>query len=246
MRNSGRRQPLEILHVDADVAVVVKPPHVLVGRSCAEVAGVVDLLRGRPELGESNTLKVVQRLYEQAAGVVVYARTDDAKRDLTAQFSSGDARVTYLALVAGYVEDDGEIDTPLYYDKRSGRLVACQRRGSPALTRYRIVQRVAGATLLECRPENERTDQLRVHLAAIDHPLAVDAAMGGGQRLMLSDYKSGYRPSARRPERPLIERLTLHAATLTFRRPSGGGPMEFSAPPPKDLSATLMQLGKLV
>ena len=79
----------------------------------------------------------------------------------------------------------------------------------------------------------------------IGHPLTVDPAFGGGSDVRLSDYKPDYRPSGRRPERPLIERLTLHAATVSLTHPVGGEPMQFTAPLPKDLRATLVQLGRL-
>ena len=87
--------------------------------------------------------------------------------------------------------------------------------------------------------------QVRVHLAAIGHPLTIDADFGGGRAVLLSDYKPGYRPSGRHAERPLIERLTLHAATVSFRHPGTDASLRFTAPLPKDLRATLVQLRRL-
>lgn len=248
MRTATRRTVPETLYVDDEVAVIAKPARMPVGAGYPGVVGVFDVAAELPDLANAPNLYAVQRLPEQASGAVLYARTSDAKRDLTGQFSAGEARVTYLALVSGYVdgEDEGDIDLPLRYEKKLGRLVVSRKRGTRALTYYRIEQRVAGNTLLECRLEAERPDQLRVHLAAIDHPLSVDPTMGGGEAILLSAYKMGYRPSGRRAERPLIDRLTLHAASVDFRRPSDGKRMAITAPMPKDLSATLMQLGRLV
>lgn len=235
----------DVLHLDAELLVVDKPAGVLLTPQRGEGIGLPDLLRDRAELGADEPFRPVHRLPEQASGVVVYARTAAAQRELTEQFARGRAGVVYLALVAGYVEADGEIDIPLHYDKNAGRLQASRRRGAPALTRYRVAQRVAGNTLLECRMEVERTDQLRVHLAAIGHPLAVDPAFGGGSAVLLSEYKPDYRPSGRRPERPLVDRLTLHAASVSLVHPARHASMQFTAPLPKDLRATLVQLGRL-
>ena len=113
------------------------------------------------------------------------------------------------------------------------------------MTRYRILERLPGNTLLECRPLTGRQHQIRVHLAAIGHPLTVDPQYGGGESVLLSRYKSDYRPSSRRPERPLIERLTLHAARITFEHPHRGQPVTYESPIPRDLQATLRQLGRL-
>jgi 23S rRNA pseudouridine955/2504/2580 synthase/23S rRNA pseudouridine1911/1915/1917 synthase len=151
----------------------------------------------------------------------------------------------YYAIVVGVVAGDGEIDLRVVFDQRHN----CVRttmlpRGKPALTRYRVLQRLAGHTLLECHPVTGRMHQIRVHLAAIGHPLAVDPLYGGGRAVLLSHYKPDYRPSTRRPERPLIDRLTLHAAQITFEHPATGERMTLKAPPPKDLRATITQLGR--
>jgi 23S rRNA pseudouridine1911/1915/1917 synthase len=174
-----------------------------------------------------------------------YTRTAAAGRHLTRQFEEGRAQTVYLALVTGCVEEDGEIDMLLRYDKRAGRLSASSRRGRPSLTRYRVVERVAGNTLLECRPLRERTDQVRAHLAAIGHPLSVDCEYGGGSAVLLSSYKPDYRPSGRHAERPLIDRLALHSASVFVAHPATGRPMRLTAPLPKDLRATLAQLRRL-
>lgn len=242
-----RRRPRapNIIHLDPRLLVVDKPPGIPLTSQRGQCPGLPDLLRGHPQLTQHEPFRIVHRLPEQASGIVVYARTLAAQQILTTQFDRGQATIAYLALVTGYVADDGEINIPLYYDKRAGKLVASQRRGNHALTRYRIIQRVAGHTLLECQPLHERTDQVRAHLAAIGHPLTVDPEFGGGSAVLLSEYKPDYRPSGRRPERPLVERLTMHAATVSLVHPDRQSPLQFAAPLPKDLSATLTQLGRL-
>lgn len=161
------------------------------------------------------------------------------------QFADRSVAKVYLALVTGYVEADGEIDIPLAPDRRGQRVIPARiGRAKEAITQYRIVQRLAGNTLLECRPLTGRLHQIRAHLAAIGHPLTVDPLYGGGQFVLLSRFKAGYRPSKRRDERPLIGRLTLHAARLTFTHPATSARVTVEAPLPKDLRATINQLAR--
>jgi 23S rRNA-/tRNA-specific pseudouridylate synthase len=174
--------------------------------------------------------------------VVVLARTLHAQRCLTKQFAARRIEKLYWALVDGYVSSDGEVDLSLLVDKRKKRVRVDRRDGKPAVTRFRIIERMAGLTLLECRPLTGRLHQIRVHLASIGHPLAVDPLYGGGRRLFLSDFKPGYRPNRRRDELPLIDRLTLHAIRITLEHPAGSAPETFEALPAKDFRATIGQL----
>jgi len=234
-----------ILYSDPHLVVVDKTSGVLSVPGRGHESSLPDLIRARPEFADDEPLRVVHRLDKEASGVIVFARTLGAQRHLVRQFVERRVEKVYHALVSGYVATDGEVDLRLYYDKRTGSMHASKRRGKPSLTRYHILQRLAGNTLLECRPETGRTHQIRVHLAAIGHPLTVDPQYGGGQHVYLSEYKPGYHPSTRHPERPLIERLTLHAASIRFEHPADAQALTFEAPLPKDLRATLRQLGRL-
>jgi 23S rRNA pseudouridine1911/1915/1917 synthase len=245
-RRPDPARSLRILYVDADLVVVDKPPHVLSVPGRGEHVSAVEVLSARPELRENPALRIVHRLDRDASGVQVYARTLAAQRDLVRQFAGRRVEKLYYALVSGYVAGDGEVDLPLAFDKRHNRVRAGAGRGKASLTRYRVLQRVAGHTLLECRPVTGRLHQVRAHLAAIGHPLAVDPLYGGAAHVLLSRYKPGYRPSSRRPERPLIERLTLHALRITFEHPTTRSRVTFEAALPKDFRATLNQLARLV
>jgi len=239
------RSLLSILYLDDDLVVVNKPPGLASVPARGETEAVSDMLRIQPELGANPAVRTVHRLDRDASGVLVFARTLRAQRDLVAQFAARRVEKVYLALVSGYVAGDGEVNLPLIYHRRQNRVQVTAAGGKASVTRYRVVQRVAGHTLLECRPLTGRRHQIRAHLAAIGHPLAVDPLYGGGTALFLSSFKADYRHSTRHPERPLIARLTLHAARLTVRHPGTGEPVSFEAPVPKDLRATLNQLAKL-
>ena len=98
---------------------------------------------------------------------------------------------------------------------------------------------------MELRPLTGRMHQIRVHLSAIGHPLAVDCVYGGSEALYLSEFKPDYRRKESREERPLISRLSLHAREVRLgRRLTGVGPTRFEAPLPRDVDVFLKQLAK--
>lgn len=235
----------EVLHADEHLLVVNKPAGVLSVAGRGEAPVLADVLRAARLVPADEPFRVVQRLDEGASGVMVFARTLLAQQFLTAAFGQREVEKVYVALVQGYVVEDGEIDLPLRVDDAGGRVRIARRGGKASQTSYRIVERIAGHTLLECRPHTGRLHQIRAHLAAIGHPLAVDPLYGGGLAIYLSSFKRGYRPSRRRGELPLIDRLTLHAARLSFDHPAGTGRVAYEAPLPKDLRATLNQLRRV-
>jgi len=235
----------DILRADDQLLVIDKPSGVYLTPRPEDRLGAPDMLQGRPDIRPDELFGVVHRLHEQASGAAVYARSAEARRALSRQFDDDQAQAVYWAIVSGYVADDGEIDLLLHYNKGVGRYQISNRYGKSALTQYRVIQRVAGNTLLECRAQRERTDQIRLHLAAIGHPLTVDPACGGGTGVLLSEYKPAYRPSSRRPERPLIDRLTLHCAEISLIHPATNERVVFNSPMPKDMRAVLTQLARL-
>lgn len=240
-----RMMPPRVLHADAHLLVVEKPGGALSVHGRGEHPLLSNLLIAAKLVPADEPFRIVHRLDLEASGVMVYARTLEAQRSLTAQFEARTVEKTYVALVRGYVMTEGEIDRPLRNDDDGTRARVDMKRGRPAVTRYTILERVTGHTVLECRPLTGRLHQIRAHLASIGHPLAVDPLYGGAERIMLSTYKPRYRPSTRHEERPLIARLTLHAARIAFDHPAGTGRAAFASPLPKDMNATITQLRRL-
>jgi len=155
------------------------------------------------------------------------ARTEAARSSLSEQLSQRSIERGYLALVAGRVDaDEGLIDAPIGRDDAIATRMAVRTAGRPARTRYRVEHRYAApiaASLLACRLETGRTHQIRVHLAAIGHPVVGDERYGG----------------------PMLEvrRPFLHAAVLGFEHPGTGEQLHFEAELPADLAGLLARFG---
>jgi len=253
---------LAILHEDEDVIVVDKPAGLAVeperwARSAASLAGaLLALARGRSGVdaqeGEgplSLRLRAVHRLDKDTTGALVVAKHIEAERFLRMAFEEDRVRKTYFALVEGEhpLGEGAEevIDLPLGPDPRKTGRMVIDPAGKPSRTRIAVEQRFRGFTWMRCQPETGRTHQIRVHLSAAGFPLAVDPLYGRRDSLALSALKAGYRAKRGQVERPLMARLTLHAARIELPTRSGGAPLVVNAPLPKDLEKLLKQLGKV-
>lgn len=241
-----RPVPPRVIFSDDHLLVIDKPSGALSVSGRGNSPILANLLRKARLVPEDEPFRVVHRLDRGASGVMIFARTLEAQQSLSRQFEERVIDKTYIALVNGHVpNDDGEIDLPLRSEGDNARVVVDRRRGKPAVTRYRVLERVLGASVVECHPLTGRLHQIRAHMAAIGHPLAIDALYGGGTELRLSNFKARFKLNRTGQERPLIDRLTLHALRIRFAHPSSGDMVEFEAPLPKDLRTALNQLRRL-
>jgi tRNA pseudouridine32 synthase / 23S rRNA pseudouridine746 synthase len=200
---------LRLLHADAQLLVVDKPSGLL--SVPAKPPGPQDCVEARLRADYPEAL-LVHRLDLETSGVMVFARTRLAQRHLGWQFERRQVTKTYVARVAGEVADDaGRIELPLACDWPNRPRQMVHPSGRPAVTDWRVIAREPGATRLELTPLTGRSHQLRVHLAALGHPILGDPLYGdaGG-----------------------TDRLQLHAARLAFRHPDGGARVEFAAAVP--------------
>lgn len=244
MSKDRQTQDIAILYQDDHILVVSKPAGVLVIPDRAGRGGMLSTLRQKLDLSSDQELRVVHRIDRDTSGIVLVARHFDAQRNLVTQFQKRKVTKKYLALVAGQpATEAGLIDQRIGKSGQAGRF-RIDPMGKRAITRWRVAQRFSQFCLLECRPVTGRTHQIRVHLQSIGLPLAVDPVYGGGEAIYLSQFKRGYKTSSRKPERPLIDRLTLHAHTLRFRHPATQEEMTLEAPLPADFERTLKQLTK--
>jgi 23S rRNA pseudouridine1911/1915/1917 synthase len=227
--------PLAIVYEDEDLLVVNKPAgmvvHVGAGvKSGTLVNALLHHIATLSTAGGELRPGIVHRLDKMTSGLVIVAKNDATHGWLAEQFKSRAVHKTYTALVHGQVRADrGEITKPVGRDPvRRSRMKVGGLAAREALTRYRVLRRLAHFTLLEAEPATGRTHQIRVHLASAGHPVVGDTTYGAPGRLRLGGR-----------EAPTLARTFLHASRLEFRHPRDGRALEFSAPLPGELGEFL-------
>ena len=187
----------------------------------------------------------VHRIDDATSGLVLCAKSKPALDFLSGQFQSKTVGRNCLALTTGLPEqDEYRVDLVLKEDEAApGHMCVVKKHGQTAVTDFRVLERFAGRfALVECRPQTGRQHQIRVHLAATGTPILNDALYGNGEVLLLSGLKRGYK--GREGEQPLLRRLALHAAALTFTHPLTREKMTLAAPLPADFAVALKYLRK--
>ena len=234
--------PITVVHEDRHLLVVDKPAGLVVHPGAGRASGTLVnalLHRVRDLSGVGGVLRpgIVHRLDRGTSGLLVVAKDDATHLALSRQFSGRTVEKEYLAVVLGVPRAaEGTIDVPIGRDPiHRQRMSVRAPRGRAARSTYRVVEALDGAALLRVRIATGRTHQIRVHLAALGHPVAGDATYGGRRS-----------PASRRPEaRAALEALArpaLHAARLAFTHPSSGERVSFDSPLPGDLQALLAAL----
>jgi 23S rRNA pseudouridine1911/1915/1917 synthase len=224
----------QVVYEDDAVAVVDKPAGLVVHPGAGHGDGTLvgGLLARFPDLRElvasgvcaPDRPGIVHRLDKGTSGLLAVARTDEAYLALIDQLAQRTMTRRYLALVAGDVEaDQGEVDAPIGRSVRTPTKMSVRATGKPARTAYTVRQRREGSTLLEVSLQTGRTHQIRVHMAAIGHPVVGDARYGKPDRLLGAG------------------RFFLHAFGLAFDHPVSGDRIDLTAPMPPDLSEYLEQ-----
>ncbi len=165
----------------------------------------------------------MHRLDKDTSGLLVVAKTPQAQTDLVRQLQARTVRREYLALVEGVILRGGRIDAPLGRHPVKRTSMAVVAAGKPAITHYEVRERFAACTLLSCRLETGRTHQIRVHLAALKHPLVGDRTYG-------------------RRHGVAFRRQALHAWRLGLVHPLTRKQLQFESPLPEDFAALLSSL----
>ena len=218
----------EVVFEDDSVIVVSKPSGLIVhpGSGIANgtlVNGLAAQFPDLREIGDPTRLGLVHRLDKGTSGLLIVARTPEALENLKFQMQERHVHRQYFAIVAGHVESNkGVVDAPLGRDPKNPLKRAVINGGKYARTHYEIDQKYESpfkVSMLNCRLETGRTHQIRVHLAAIGHPVLGDELYGGRTSFNIEN------------------RLALHAQMLTFLHPKTKNLMNFESPLPAELTS---------
>ncbi|MBS1190228.1 MAG: ribosomal large subunit pseudouridine synthase [Rhodocyclaceae bacterium] len=225
--------PLSIVFEDESILVIDKPAGLVVHPGSGNWSGTLmnALLHHVPQAERVPRAGIVHRLDKETSGLLVVAKTLEAQTDLVRQLQARTVKRQYLALASGVLERDGKVEAPVGrhpVQRVKMAVVAESRGGKPAVTRYRVLERFARCTLVECSLETGRTHQIRVHMAHLQHPLVGDPVYGKEDRRL-----------------PPFHRQALHAARLGLIHPLTGQAMQWEAPLPADMQELLEKLRAL-
>ncbi|GGZ77208.1 RluA family pseudouridine synthase [Algibacter mikhailovii] len=234
---------LDVVYEDDDLLVVNKPAGIVVHPGHGNYSGtLINALIYRFDKLPNNSSErpgLVHRIDKDTSGLLVVAKTENAMAHLSAQFANKTSEREYVALVWGNMsEDEGTIEgnigrhpknrlqNTVFFDDEADR-------GKPAVTHYKVLERLGYVTLVSCKLETGRTHQIRVHMKHIGHTLFNDARYGGDKILKgttFTKYKQFVDNCFK-----VLPRQALHAKTLGFEHPTKGEFMRFEVPVPEDM-----------
>jgi 23S rRNA pseudouridine955/2504/2580 synthase/23S rRNA pseudouridine1911/1915/1917 synthase len=236
------KQQLEILAETGDFIAINKP---------AGLLSIPDREQSEPSLKDLllrqfDSIFTVHRLDKETSGVIVFAKNEASHRFLSQQFEARTTTKLYNGLVLGKVYDtEGTLDQPIGEHPVKKGMMTVVRKGKPSITEFRLIESFPQYSWMEFRILTGRTHQIRVHMKNFGHPIVCDPLYGDGQPVLLSSIKKKFKLGKDvLEERPLLNRLALHARSLQITG-IDGKELTLEAPIPKDLRATLQQLGKV-
>ena len=240
--------PLDVRYEDDELMVIYKPAGMVVHPGCGNFHGtlvhaIAWHLRNLPTYDPNDPqVGLVHRIDKDTSGLLVVAKTPEAKSSLGKQFFKHDTHRSYNALVWGnFVEDEGRIEGNIGRDPKDRLRMAVfppdSEIGKPAVTHYRVLERYGYTTLVECILETGRTHQIRAHMNHIGHPLFADERYGGDQ-ILRGERTASYKAYIQNCFK-LCPRQALHARTLGFVHPKTGEQMDFTSPLPDDMNAVI-------
>jgi len=232
---------IDILFEDTDLIVVNKPPGLVVHPAPGHPTGTLvhGLLHHCPDLeGIGGELRpgIVHRLDKDTSGALVVAKNAPAHRDLAKQFKSRKVKKTYLALVHGEMDSDsGVISLPVgRHPVDRKRMSTASRKSRTAETSWRVKERFGGATLIDLNLKTGRTHQIRVHCAAVNHPIVGDTVYGRRRGRQVLAGGTGFAEVL-----GAVSRQMLHARHLEFNHPVKATLVSVEAPVPQDIQAVI-------
>ncbi len=240
--------PLDIVYEDDQLMVVNKPAGLVVHPGAGNFHGtlvnaIAWHMKDVPSYDPNNPeVGLVHRIDKDTSGLLVVAKTPEAKTSLSVQFFNKTTHRSYNALVWGHLmEDEGRIEGNIARDPKDRLRMTVMAPdsgiGKPAVTHYRVIERFGYVTLIECILETGRTHQIRAHMKHIGHPLFGDERYGGCE-ILRGNRSTSYRAFIQNCFK-LCNRQALHARTLGFVHPKTHQQMDFTSDLPTDLEALI-------
>ena len=237
--------PLNVVYEDDDLMVINKEAGMVVHPGCGNYHGtlvnaIAWHLRNHPDYDPNDPeVGLVHRIDKDTSGLLVVAKTPDAKTKLGVQFFNKTTRRSYNALVWGnFVEEEGRIEGNIGRDPKDRLRMAVfppdSEIGKSAVTHYKVLERFGYVTLVECVLETGRTHQIRAHMKHIGHPLFSDERYGGTE-ILRGERSASYRAFIQNCFK-ICPRQALHARTLGFVHPRTGRQMDFTSEWPSDMA----------
>lgn len=224
--------PLDILYEDDDLLIVNKPKgmvvHPAVGHSTGTLVNAIMYHCQRNLSGINGEIRpgIVHRIDKDTTGSLIICKNDEAHRNIAEQIKEHSVTRRYVGVVAGtFSEESGTVEGAIgRHPNDRKRMTINEKNGKPAVTHYRVLQTLKGASFMEFELETGRTHQIRVHMASISHPLLGDTVYGNSK----NPYK--------------LQGQALHARTIGFIHPTTGEYIEVSAPIPEYMTELVRKL----
>ncbi len=233
-----------VLYSDQHIIVLNKPSGLLIAADrYNEEAPRLDLLAEK----EFGKLYAVHRIDKDTSGIIIYARTAEAHKNLSIQFEKHTIQKTYHCIVHGHPSwETMRADQNLLPDGDSKhKTIVVKKGGKPSVTDFSLIGYCGPYAWIEARPLTGRTHQIRVHLAKNGFPIICDPLYNGNLHpVILSELKKKW-SGDELSEKPLLNRLALHAYSIEFDHPETGKRCYFSAPYQRDMEAVRNQFNKL-
>lgn len=224
--------PLDILYEDDDLLIVNKPKgmvvHPAVGHSTGTLVNAIMYHCQGNLSGINGEIRpgIVHRIDKDTTGSLIICKNDEAHRNIAEQIKEHSVTRRYVGVVAGtFSEESGMVEGAIgRHPNDRKRMTINEKNGKPAVTHYRVLQTLKGASFMEFELETGRTHQIRVHMASISHPLLGDTVYGNSK----NPYK--------------LQGQALHARTIGFIHPTTGEYIEVSAPIPEYMTELVRKL----
>ena len=229
---------LDIVFEDDEILVLNKPSGLVTHPGAGNTHGTLanGILFARPELNQIDRAGIVHRLDKDTSGLMVVAKTENAKLSLIKQLESHSVSREYTAIVYGSMVTGGMVDKPIGRDSVNRQKQAVTKGGKPAITHYRVIEKFRNFTLIKAILETGRTHQIRVHMSHIGHPLLGDFTYGGKVK-----FPKGAKDELKAAIKE-FPRQALHAKKLSIIHPTDNKELSWKSKLPEDLDLMINTL----